>query len=34
MSHPEKATSSCYLGNYLLLMLDYENKSCFESENN
>ena len=29
MSHPEKATS-CYLGNYWLLRLDYEDKNCFE----
>ena len=33
MSHPEKATSTCYLGNYLFLRPDYEDKSCLESKN-
>ena len=34
MSHPEKATSSCYLGNYQFLRLDNEDKSCSESKIN
>ena len=33
LSHPEKATTSCFLGNYRLLRLDYEDKSCLESKN-
>ena len=37
MSHPEKATSACYLGNYRILRHDYEDKNCLEldlTENN
>ena len=28
MSHPEKTTLSCYLGNYPSLSLDCKNKKC------
>ena len=34
MSHPEKATSSCNLINYRLLILEYEDKNCLESKTN
>ena len=32
MFHPEKATSTCYLENYRLLRLDYEDKICLDSK--
>ena len=33
MSHPEKAKSSLYLGNYWLLSHAYQEKSCLKSRN-
>ena len=30
LSHPKKATTSCFLKNYRLFRLYYEDKSCLE----